>query len=144
GHHAARLGLRLYPGAADRARVGRATLGRGECKGAAGGRVNSARFTPSSCPRLPRASTSWERKAPKTWKNESLVLLRLLRHALEPFLHVLHLAAQIVDIAFFRCRRCLVGVGAAARGERLEHREHLLEQLHVAADVLLERRKRRA
>jgi hypothetical protein len=35
---------------------------------------------------------------------ESLFLLRLVRHALEALLHVLHLTAQVVDIGLVRDR----------------------------------------
>src|SRR5579864_9061945 len=56
----------------------------------------------------------------------SLFLLRFLRQAIEPILHVLHLPAQVVDIVFrhglgdlFGCPRHRVSL----RHERLEHRE---------------------
>src|ERR1700735_5221280 len=74
-------------------------------------------------------------------RSESLFLLRLFRHPLEAFLHFLHLAAQVVDVVFLGRRlgcflRLGSGRGSAARWyERLEHREGLLEQFHVAADM---------
>src|SRR4051794_17419133 len=57
-----------------------------------------------------------------------LLALRLFRHALEAVLHVFHLAAEIVDVAFGRLVCGLVrigrrGVATARRHERLEHRE---------------------
>src|ERR1700732_3524287 len=73
----------------------------------------------------------------------SLFLLRLFRHPLETLLHLFHLAAKVVDVVFFRHRfRDLLRLGGrhrrsrARRHERLEHREGLLEQFHVAADML--------
>src|SRR5580700_7053450 len=83
-------------------------------------------------------------------KEKSLFLLRLFRHPLEAFLHFLHLAAQVVDVVFLGRRLgCFLRLGsgrgsAARRYERLEHREGLLEQFHVAANVLFQRRERRA
>src|SRR5689334_24891018 len=79
---------------------------------------------------------------------EELLFLfrRLLRHAFEPLLHFLHLLAQIVDVAAIvrRGLRHLLGLATHARGERHEFREGLLEDLHVAADLLFERSKRSA
>src|ERR1700761_1258982 len=73
-----------------------------------------------------------------------LLALRLLRrHAFEAVLHLFHLTAQIVDVAFRGLRRSL-RFSRALWHERLEHRERLLKQFHVAADMLLKRRKRRS
>src|ERR1700732_595189 len=80
----------------------------------------------------------------------SLFLLRLFRHPLETFLHLFHLTAKVVDVVFFGRRLRYFfrldghrGSGAR-RHERLEHRERLLEQFHVAANMFFERRERRA
>src|ERR1700676_4464250 len=81
---------------------------------------------------------------------ELLFLFRLFRHPLEAVLHVFHLTAKLVDVGFFRGRlRHLFqfggrGTSRAAREERLEHRERLLKQFHVAADMFFQRRERRA
>src|SRR6478752_9619524 len=73
-------------------------------------------------------------------KSGSPFLLRFFRHAIEAILHVLHLTTQFVDVVVFG-RALLFGLAARTtlRHERLEHREGLLEQLHVAADMLFER-----
>src|ERR1700712_118230 len=80
---------------------------------------------------------------------ELLFLLRLFRHPLEAVLHVLHLTAKIVDVVLDGCGlqrlfRFERDRTAARRHERLEHRERLLKQFHVAADMFLERRERRS
>src|SRR6187401_3360788 len=95
------------------------------------------------------AGTTRGEKCVSYAEEKLLFLLRLFRHALEAILHLLHLLAQIVDVGFVRRRfrhpLRLDGAHAAARRhERLEHREGLLKQFHVAADMFLERRERRA
>ncbi len=73
-------------------------------------------------------------------RENSLFLFRLFRHPIETVLHLFHLAAQIVHVVVLRSPAPAPfplrgGRAHARRHERLEHRERLLKQFHVAANV---------
>src|SRR5690349_11990846 len=74
-----------------------------------------------------------------------------LTQAVEPLLHLFHLALEIIDLIATIAASGLgrfvgfrAGWPAAAAAEWREHREGALEHLHVPARLLLERAKRRA
>src|SRR5438128_1468863 len=83
---------------------------------------NSGQFLSSPAHMLSLPAFCGSRKKARTVPigAESLFLLRLFRHPLEAVLHVLHLTAQVIDVAVLRHRlrqllRLGCGVVAAAR-----------------------------
>src|SRR5882724_1559769 len=112
---------------------------------------NSGQFlsSPAHMLSLPYLWFRENKQEPCRFARYSLFLFRLFRHPIEAVLHVFHLTAQIIDVVIFgRWFRDLFGFARgsgshARRHERLEHREGLLKQFHVAANMLFERSERR-
>src|SRR5262245_20669614 len=146
----ARLGLRLHSGPADRARLRGAAVAGNAVAGGRGTRHPRwwATCRRAAASKLDRGLLCWRGRETLGDASSSLFFLLLFRHAVESLLHVFHLTAEVVDIVLARSRLLRwflpVGRAAARRHERLEHREGLLEQFHVAANMFFERREGRA
>src|SRR5258708_2766709 len=93
--------------------------------------------------------------APRRSVRVSGLVLVLVAQAFDALVHLVHLALELVDLdaaggaaagrAGLRCALVLLRRGLSfPPRERREHAERSLEQLHIAADLVLERPERAA